>query len=458
MALGIRILSNNLSGLTTTVTYLPDTGGTVSLGTQVFPFNYITTYYYGEYECYVPTYGYTYTLNVPGPTPTPTKTPTQTPSATPTPTVTSGLTPTMTQTPTLTPTPSTTVTHTPTQTSTSTPTPTETTTNTPTPTQTPSQTVTQTPTNTPTQTPTPTNTRYLFNVFSGSTRVDACDGLLPEVVYGDNSDFDLSTQFFNVLNGPSTIDMSGFIQRNAYSVELDTNGFVIGFGALCNTPTNTPTNTQTPTQTTTPNETPTNTPTITQTQTPTPTDTPTAYRNIRVTNNSGTADINSIGITGGVSTQFNTSFPVLPDSITYNGYHTPISIGDQLIMDLGGSGTTELIIYKNGDLLTKLYNEAPVTQTYNFTSGLTENDVLYLNLYGGVDKPDYSYDSSSSATACTNFSLTGGTSYYRTNVFVAYIYTNPTLTNPGPNGYYSDGTYWWQVTGGLGEITGFGSC
>jgi len=37
MAIGVRILSVNLSGLTTNVTFLPQSGGTIDLGTQVFP-------------------------------------------------------------------------------------------------------------------------------------------------------------------------------------------------------------------------------------------------------------------------------------------------------------------------------------------------------------------------------------------------------------------------------------
>ena len=120
MAIGVRILSNNLSGQTTNVTYFPDTGGTIDLGAQVFPFNYISSYYYGNYDCYVPTYGYNYIVNVPGPTPTPT--PTSTPTNTPTASVTPTQTPTNTETPTNTPTAS--VTPTVTETPTSTPTPT----------------------------------------------------------------------------------------------------------------------------------------------------------------------------------------------------------------------------------------------------------------------------------------------------------------------------------------------
>ena len=98
---GVSIFSANLSGLTTEVTFLPLTGGTIDLGTQVFPFTYIADYYYGTYNCYVPTYAYTYSVVVVAPTPTPTQT--ETPTQTPTQTETS--TPTQTETPTNTPTP-----------------------------------------------------------------------------------------------------------------------------------------------------------------------------------------------------------------------------------------------------------------------------------------------------------------------------------------------------------------
>jgi hypothetical protein len=105
MAIGIRILSDNLSGLTTNVTFLPQSGGTtINLGEQVFPFNYISDYVYGTYSCFVPTYGYTYTLDVLEPTPTPTPTNTETPTNTPTNTETPTQTPTNTETPTPTPT------------------------------------------------------------------------------------------------------------------------------------------------------------------------------------------------------------------------------------------------------------------------------------------------------------------------------------------------------------------
>jgi hypothetical protein len=60
MAIGARILSNNLSGETVDVTFLPFTGGTIDLGEQTIPFNNLTPYPYGTYEVYVPLYDHTY--------------------------------------------------------------------------------------------------------------------------------------------------------------------------------------------------------------------------------------------------------------------------------------------------------------------------------------------------------------------------------------------------------------
>ena len=228
------------------------------------------------------------------PTPTNTTTPTETPTNTPTPSVTTTgtgtptPTPTNTETPTNTPTPTNTETptntptETPTGTPTNTPTNTETPTNTPTPTNTetptntPTPTNTETPTNTPTPTKTPTPTpNNVFTVYSGSTSDEACGQYFSTVVvYGNNSEFDLSSQFSNISTFPPTVNMTGFIQNNGFVFELDSDGFVLGFGTLCLTLTPTPTNSSTPTVTPTNTETPTPTPTNTETPTSTPTNTP----------------------------------------------------------------------------------------------------------------------------------------------------------------------------------------
>jgi hypothetical protein len=69
MAIGVRILSDNLSGKTTNVTFEPVTGGTFNLGTKTVPFNNIDSYPYGIYNLYFAEYDYTYSLLVPDPTP-----------------------------------------------------------------------------------------------------------------------------------------------------------------------------------------------------------------------------------------------------------------------------------------------------------------------------------------------------------------------------------------------------
>lgn len=157
---GVLISSVNLSGLTTDVIFYPESGGTIDLGTQIFPFTYYSTYTYGTYNCYVPTYNYTYTFIIASPTPTPTNTPTNT--VTPTNTQT----PTNTETPANTPTPSVTIGVTPT--------------NTPTNTETP----------TPTPTPTPTTTPGGFN--QGPFTFDF-DYMLCEYYFSDGTDMDTVT-------------------------------------------------------------------------------------------------------------------------------------------------------------------------------------------------------------------------------------------------------------------------
>jgi hypothetical protein len=219
---GVLISSVSLSGLTTEVTFFPQTGGTaVDLGNQIFPFSYVANYYYGTYNCYVPTYAYTYTVIVPAPTPTPTPTNTETP--------------------------------------------------------------TPTPTNTSTPTVTPVyyyyfllNCNLVSNAIGRSTTVltggtwnvdvNLCytivgNDLGPSYDY-DLDDTTLVTDCYNVLCGLPT----------PTPTQTPTNT-----PTVTQTPTNTPTVTQTPTNTSTNTETPTNTPTQTSTETPTntPTNTPT---------------------------------------------------------------------------------------------------------------------------------------------------------------------------------------
>jgi hypothetical protein len=71
MAIGARITSENLSGKTATVTFVPYTGATsgttVNLGSKTIPFNNINAHPYGIYSLYLAEYDYTYTLTIPEP-------------------------------------------------------------------------------------------------------------------------------------------------------------------------------------------------------------------------------------------------------------------------------------------------------------------------------------------------------------------------------------------------------
>jgi hypothetical protein len=85
-----------------------------------------------------------------------------------------------------------------------------------------------------TPTPTPTNARITFTVNSGTTQLDACNSVNPPItIYGNNPQFDLSDQFWNVLNGNSTVDMAGYYQNTGYVVQLNSNGNTVSFGTLC---------------------------------------------------------------------------------------------------------------------------------------------------------------------------------------------------------------------------------
>lgn len=57
------ISSINYSGYTAQITFYPDSGGTIDLGSQVIPFEYNSEYLYGTYELYFPFFNSTCTLS-----------------------------------------------------------------------------------------------------------------------------------------------------------------------------------------------------------------------------------------------------------------------------------------------------------------------------------------------------------------------------------------------------------
>lgn len=225
-----------------------------------------------------------------------------------------------------------------------------------------------------------------------------------------------------------------------------------------NTPTPTPTNTPTISSTNTPTPTPTSTlgPAVTQTSTPTPT--PTEYRNIIVGNN-WLGQINSIG--GDFSAYWNFSFPMVTLGETGRGFHDPIVVGDQIVVDLVGTSadTFNLQITKNGEFLVNQFGAGSFLKIYTSTTNFTEGDVLGIVVYAGADIRSAGYSPSSSGGACTNYDLGDVSTYYSTSVYDIVIYTNANLTTPAPDGYYYWGElYWYRVQGGSGLVTQVGNC
>ena len=64
MAATVVIGSKNYSGETANITFYPETGGTISLGSQIVPYNYTTDYFYGTYELFFSAYNFTCEFNI----------------------------------------------------------------------------------------------------------------------------------------------------------------------------------------------------------------------------------------------------------------------------------------------------------------------------------------------------------------------------------------------------------
>ncbi len=84
----VLINSVNYLGQVSDITFNPQTGGTVSLGSQLIPYYYTADYVYGTYSLFFSAFNSTCEFTLLAPTPTPTATITDTPTQTPTPTIT----------------------------------------------------------------------------------------------------------------------------------------------------------------------------------------------------------------------------------------------------------------------------------------------------------------------------------------------------------------------------------
>ena len=247
-----------------------------------------------------------------------------------------------------------------------------------------------------------------------------------------------------------------------------------------NTPTGTaavtptPTNTQTPTNTSTPTNTPTNTtsvtpsntPTGTAAVTPTPTDTPsststptpTLSRILFSSVYSGSTSLDACGNIGGSLINVygnNSSFDLVNNfSLNIDG-SSPAGAGyleyNNYVVEIQSDGDVVAFSYTLCPTLTPTPTNTPTnTQTPTNTSTPTQTIGYYQYTLG---------TGSTANLACIDYTSAPNTIYGTVaggigpNVGES-LYYNSGLSTPVINGYYSNGTAVYLVTGGSGEITG----
>jgi hypothetical protein len=236
------------------------------------------------------------------------------------------------------------------------------------------------------------------------------------------------------------------------------------------TPSVTPTLTPTPTVTSTVTPTPSVTATVTPTVTPTITVTPTNSRNSFAVTSGTTAEIACQGINpttiyGEVSSfdlnfQFYNSVtgPVTIDMTGYYSYSADV-------VQIDSSGTTVgAVIPCVTQTPTPTNTQTPtvtstVTPTVSVTPTITPTQTQTPTPSIGY----YTYVLGTGTTtndACNNFNVAPQTLFGTLAGGVGpnigeFLYTTPgnPPTNPVVDGYYSNGIAWFQVSGGLGEIT-----
>jgi hypothetical protein len=241
------------------------------------------------------------------------------------------------------------------------------------------------------------------------------------------------------------------------------------------TPTNTPTNTETPTNTPTPTntETPTQTPTETSTQTPTPTptntETPTNTPTPTVT---PTSPLEEFGVLSGTTQQQACNSSTL---ITLYGVNALYDQNTQFYNEPSGSVTIDLTgYYVNSDSVVQLDSNGVVIGTFTSCSVVPTSTPTPTVTQTSTPTPTvtqtptqtfawYTYSLGTGSTpneACAAFISSPQTIYGSVEGGVGpnineFLYETAgiPLSDAVPNGYYSNGTAWYQVTGGAGQIT-----
>jgi hypothetical protein len=235
------------------------------------------------------------------------------------------------------------------------------------------------------------------------------------------------------------------------------------------TPTNTGTPTQTPTNTGTPTSTPTGTAAVTPTPTPSTTSpvtpTPTGTSSVTptptatVTNTPTHARFSftvSTGTTNNQACNSATSTTIYGDYSTfddnalfYNTLTGPVSI------DMSGyySYSSQVVQLDSNGNETGGFSLCSVIPTTTPTPTTTSTPT-----------PTFAYLVYPLGTGATSFDACLSATTFPMNIYVPvsqglgpnigeYLYVDSSLTIPVSNGYYSNITGWYQVTGGAGEIT-----
>ena len=363
-------------------------------------------------------------------TATPTPTPTTTPTPTPTPSTTAAVTPT----------PSTTATNTP------------------------SVTASVTPTVTSTSTPTPTPTNVVRTSLAGlchseSNLSDACDCVGTATLFVNGTSLSNSTLAWSDSVGPNTGDPTGYYVQDNIIYFLDggcgigcITGATISSVGSCG-PTPTPTTSVTPTPSTTAAVTPTMTPTNTATPSSTPNNAWVVWTG--ATHDAACGQYNFLTtVYGDVSSSnfdYNTQWSnvsTFPPTIDMTGY----------IKNTGGQVAqldTNGYVVGSYTLCATLTPTPTTTQTPTVTPSHTPTPTPTFGYY------TYSLGTGATANAaCTDYGSAPNTIYGTVaggpgpNIG-EFLYTTPgnPPTNPVADGYYSNGTAVFQVTGGSGQIT-----
>ena len=236
-------------------------------------------------------------------------------------------------------------------------------------------------------------------------------------------------------------------------------------GTPTQTPTQTPTNTETPTQTptNTPSQTPTDTPSVTSTPTDTPSVTPTP---------TPTSPLQSFSVFSGT-----TSNNACEDgtAVTIYAFNPSFDQNSQFYTTSTGSVAYNMAgFYSDGTSVVELDSNGNLIGSFNLCSSIPTPTPTPTNTETPTPTPTvtqtptqtfawYTYTLGTGATAndsCTAFSSSPQTIYGSISGGVGpnvgeYLYeaTGRPLTDVVPDGYYSNGTAWYQVTGGLGQIT-----